>query len=250
MTYSSNSTIAQNNRKQFLSSLSIVTMNVTKFARLLPFLTVSRLFLRIPRKPPLPTPHRSNLFSATISPTPIPAWLSPFSTSMDPKSQRWQTRQRHRAGSQRRHSFRNRLHHQDIHRSTGSRYGSARRTQSQRSCFKISAGLCQSPAHNGKQIILQTLPPRTPASHSCHEPIRKDGKEQYDSYTADKMYAFLSSYSLRDDPGTKFQYSNLGMSLLGHVMERISRTNSNHWFSIRISARSTWTAPASLSHRR
>jgi CubicO group peptidase (beta-lactamase class C family) len=50
-------------------------------------------------------------------------------------------------------------------------------------------------------------------------------KEHYDSYTAEKMYSFLSGYALKDPPGTKFQYSNLGMSLLGHVLERVAYTN-------------------------
>jgi len=36
------------------------------------------------------------------------------------------------------------------------------------------------------------------------------------------MYEFLSSYRLEQDPGAKFQYSNIGMGLLGHVMERRS----------------------------
>jgi CubicO group peptidase (beta-lactamase class C family) len=39
------------------------------------------------------------------------------------------------------------------------------------------------------------------------------------------MYAFLSSYTLTTAPGAKFQYSNLGMSLLGHVMELRTGTN-------------------------
>jgi len=32
------------------------------------------------------------------------------------------------------------------------------------------------------------------------------------------MYAFLSAYTLSRDPGTEFEYSNVGMALLGHVI--------------------------------
>ena len=45
----------------------------------------------------------------------------------------------------------------------------------------------------------------------------------YDDYTTDDMYAFLSQHQLRVDPGTAFRYSNIGMSLLGHIMEQSSR---------------------------
>jgi CubicO group peptidase (beta-lactamase class C family) len=39
------------------------------------------------------------------------------------------------------------------------------------------------------------------------------------------MYAFLSGYTLRRDPGTEFEYSNVGMALLGHVIELRTGTN-------------------------
>lgn len=82
------------------------------------------------------------------------------------------------------------------------------------------------PSKDGKQITLLNL-----AAQDSGLPFNatnftgKSDEEHYDSYTADKMYAFLSGYALKDPPGTKFQYSNLGMSLLGHVLERVSKTN-------------------------
>ena len=82
------------------------------------------------------------------------------------------------------------------------------------------------PSQGGKQITLLNLAVQDSGlPFNATNFTGKGNKEQYDSYTADKMYAFLSGYALKDPPGTKFQYSNLGMSLLGHVLERISKTN-------------------------
>jgi CubicO group peptidase (beta-lactamase class C family) len=82
------------------------------------------------------------------------------------------------------------------------------------------------PSRGNKQITIKNL-----AIQDSGLPFNatnftgKDTEQQYDSYTTEKMYAFLSGYALEDPPGTKFQYSNLGMSLLGNVLERVSRTN-------------------------
>jgi D-alanyl-D-alanine-carboxypeptidase/D-alanyl-D-alanine-endopeptidase len=40
----------------------------------------------------------------------------------------------------------------------------------------------------------------------------------YVDYTADRLYEFLRDYSLPREPGTKWEYSNLGAGLLGHVL--------------------------------
>jgi CubicO group peptidase (beta-lactamase class C family) len=39
------------------------------------------------------------------------------------------------------------------------------------------------------------------------------------------MYAFLSGYTLTNEPGSKFQYSNIGMALLGHLLALKAGTN-------------------------
>ncbi len=75
------------------------------------------------------------------------------------------------------------------------------------------------PTHSGKEITLLDL-----ATHTAGFPINPDNmvgstaKEQYEIYTAKRMYEYLSSYKLPRDPGAEFQYSNLGMALLGHAM--------------------------------
>jgi CubicO group peptidase (beta-lactamase class C family) len=75
------------------------------------------------------------------------------------------------------------------------------------------------PSRNGKQITLIQL-----ASHSSGLPrdaanaTPKDKENQWADYTPQQLYAFLSGYTLTRDPGEKWEYSNLGVGLLGHVI--------------------------------
>jgi CubicO group peptidase (beta-lactamase class C family) len=39
-------------------------------------------------------------------------------------------------------------------------------------------------------------------------------------YTVEKLYAFLSGYELKYQPGTHYEYANLGFGLLGHALAR------------------------------
>ncbi len=54
---------------------------------------------------------------------------------------------------------------------------------------------------------------------------QRGNRKQYETYTVEKMYAFLSGYTLSRDPGTEFEYSNVGMALLGHVIALKAGTN-------------------------
>lgn len=82
------------------------------------------------------------------------------------------------------------------------------------------------PDYDGKEIAILNL-----AAQDSGLPFNADNlsgmdwKERFDSYTAEKMYAFLSGYKLTEKPGMKFQYSNLGMSLLGNLIELRSGSN-------------------------
>ena len=46
----------------------------------------------------------------------------------------------------------------------------------------------------------------------------KDEGNPYADYTVDQMYAFLSTYQLQRDIGSQYEYSNLGVGLLGHAL--------------------------------
>ena len=82
------------------------------------------------------------------------------------------------------------------------------------------------PAQGGNEITLLNLAVQDSGlPFNATNFTGSNDKEHYDTYTAEMIYSFLSGYALKEPPGAKFQYSNLGMSLLGHILERVSHTN-------------------------
>jgi CubicO group peptidase (beta-lactamase class C family) len=83
------------------------------------------------------------------------------------------------------------------------------------------------PSRNGKEITLLQLETHTSGLPSFPDdnadPKRADNP--YGDYTVEKLYAFLSGCQLTRDPGAKYEYSNLGMGLLGHVIALKAGTN-------------------------
>jgi len=75
------------------------------------------------------------------------------------------------------------------------------------------------PSRNGKSITLINLSmqnsglPRLPDNMKPANP-----RNPYADYTVELLYDFLSRHELRRDPGAEFEYSNLGVGLLGHVL--------------------------------
>jgi CubicO group peptidase (beta-lactamase class C family) len=73
------------------------------------------------------------------------------------------------------------------------------------------------PERSGRRITLRLLSthrsglPRDPADAVVNF---------YADYTVPRMYAWLSTYALPRDPGTEFEYSNIGVALLGHALSR------------------------------
>lgn len=77
------------------------------------------------------------------------------------------------------------------------------------------------PTRNGEGITLLDLSmqisglPRMPSNfHPA------DSGNPFADYDATKLYEFLSSYTLPRDIGEKYEYSNLGVGLLGHALAR------------------------------
>ena len=75
------------------------------------------------------------------------------------------------------------------------------------------------PSRNGRQITLLDLSMQSSGLPRLPGNLRpSDFLNPYADYTADKLYAFLSGFTLAHDPGEKYEYSNLGAGLLGHAL--------------------------------
>src|SRR6266567_2800564 len=84
------------------------------------------------------------------------------------------------------------------------------------------------PARDGKQITLLNLATHTaglPRDPSNLTPGHGLPENAFADYTVEKLYAFLSSFTLDREPGSKFEYSNVGMALLGHILALKTGTN-------------------------
>jgi len=77
------------------------------------------------------------------------------------------------------------------------------------------------PERNGKSITLLDLSTHTSGLPRLPSNLKpKDPANPYADYSVDDLYQFLSGYTLPRDPGSEFEYSNLGAGLLGHVLAR------------------------------
>jgi CubicO group peptidase (beta-lactamase class C family) len=99
------------------------------------------------------------------------------------------------------------------------------------------------PARNGKQITLALLAeqrsglPRLPDNLKPADPANP-----YADYSVPQLYDFLSRYQLTRDPGESFEYSNLGVGLLGHVLSLASGKSYEALVRERV------TAPLGMTH--
>ena len=79
------------------------------------------------------------------------------------------------------------------------------------------------PSRGGREITLLDLSvhhsalPRLPDNMSP-----SDVANPYADYTVEQMYTFLSGYELSRNIGSEYEYSNLAVGLLGHVLARAS----------------------------
>lgn len=75
------------------------------------------------------------------------------------------------------------------------------------------------PSRNGKAITLLDLATASSGLPSLGNNMTpKDVRNPYADYTVQQLYDFLSAHTLRRDPGERYEYSNVGMGLLGHVL--------------------------------
>ena len=85
---------------------------------------------------------------------------------------------------------------------------------------KYLPGDVKVPTRNGKEITLLDL-----ATHSSGLPRMPDNfapanmKNPFADYSVGQIYEFLNTHELNRDIGESYEYSNLGIGLLGHILE-------------------------------
>ena len=95
----------------------------------------------------------------------------------------------------------------------------------------------KTPTYNGKEIALRHL-----ANHTSGLPMDADNLSEserntfdmYADYPAERMYAFLSTCKLTREIGAKYEYSNFGVGLLGHILELHAGMNFENLIQTRI----------------
>jgi CubicO group peptidase (beta-lactamase class C family) len=74
------------------------------------------------------------------------------------------------------------------------------------------------PSKDGRQITLLDLATSTSGLPRMPPIEPTDPMNPYADYDAKKLYAFLNGFTLTRAPGEAYEYSNLGMGLLGHLL--------------------------------
>lgn len=75
------------------------------------------------------------------------------------------------------------------------------------------------PSRNGRVITVVDLATHTSGLPRLMTNLRPaDQRNPYADYTAEQLYTFLKGYELTRDIGAQYEYSNLGMGLLGHAL--------------------------------
>ncbi len=75
------------------------------------------------------------------------------------------------------------------------------------------------PTRDGKEITLRHLSSQISGLPRMPNNIRpKDQNNPYADYTVEQMYEAISNSTLTRDIGSQYEYSNLGVGLLGHIL--------------------------------
>lgn len=93
------------------------------------------------------------------------------------------------------------------------------------------------PSFEGREITLRDLALHRSALPTTPTDLGNvDRRSAGVSYTVEDAYAFLSDYELPRAPGSRFEYSNFGYGLLGHVLGRAAGSSYRELVSARILA--------------
>ena len=78
------------------------------------------------------------------------------------------------------------------------------------------------PTRNGRAITLLDIATHRSSLTRMPTNMTPDGANPYPKYAIADLYAFLAGHQLRRDIGTEYEYSNIAVALLGHVIERVT----------------------------
>jgi CubicO group peptidase (beta-lactamase class C family) len=98
----------------------------------------------------------------------------------------------------------------------------------------LPAGV-KAPTRGGRSITLVDLATQSSGLPRLPDNLApKDPSNPYADYTVEKLYDFLSHYELTRDIGERYEYSNLGVGLLGHLLARRAGTSYEELLTKRI----------------
>ena len=95
----------------------------------------------------------------------------------------------------------------------------------------------KTPTKNGKEITLLHLATHTSGLSRLPTnliAVAKDFENPYADYTQEHLYQFLSNYTLTREIGAEYEYSNLGMGILGHILSLHAATSYENLLVTRI----------------
>lgn len=91
------------------------------------------------------------------------------------------------------------------------------------------------PQRDGRAITLLDLATQTSGLPSIPDNFApKDRANPYADYSPEQLYQFLSTYQLTRDIGSKYEYSNLGVGLLGQALTQRAGMDFEHLVRARI----------------
>ena len=84
------------------------------------------------------------------------------------------------------------------------------------------------PTYQDQSITLESLATHTsslPLLPSNQDEFVKEADNPYKYYTLEALYGFLNTYDLPRSVGSEFEYSNVGVDLLGHLLGRADQSS-------------------------